>query len=101
MLQNSKLQNIHMSHFCRIFPIRPRRNVQGTRRLPIGYPQGPRSLHFRGKRPIPRLPELASSSARPAAALRDLGEGVEIPREAVFVLRIQAVFHIHNQLVQR
>ena len=36
-------------------------------------PQGPRSLHFRGKRPIPRLPELASSSARPAAALRDHG----------------------------
>ena len=34
-------------------------------------PPGPRSLHFRGKRPIPRLPELASSCARPAAALRD------------------------------
>ena len=34
---------------------------------------GPCSLHFRGRRPIPRLPELASSSARPqAAALRDL-----------------------------
>ena len=27
-------------------------------------PQGPRSLHFRGMRPIPRLPKLASSSAR-------------------------------------
>ena len=46
---------------------------------PTGYrevtPQGPRSLHFRGKRPIPRLLELVSarSSARPlsAAALRD------------------------------
>ena len=33
---------------------------------------------FRGKRPIPRLPELASSCARPlpAAALRDLDERV-------------------------
>ena len=46
---------------------RPGRNV----RLPHGYPPGPRSLHFRGRRPIPRLPKLASSSARPAAALRD------------------------------
>ena len=46
---------------------------------PTGSRQGPRSLHFRGRRPIPRLPKLASSSARPAAALRDvvlrLGEG--------------------------
>ena len=44
-------------------------------RLPHAYPtltpRGPRSLHFRGRRPLPRLPELASSSARPAAALRD------------------------------
>ena len=41
-------------------------------RVPGGYPQGPRSLHFRGKRPILRLPELASSCAPPqAAALRD------------------------------
>ena len=36
--------------------------------------RGPRSLHFRGRRPIPRLPELASSSARPAAAIRDEDE---------------------------
>ena len=36
-------------------------------RVPGGYPQatpqGPRSLHFRGKRPIPRLPELAHAAA--------------------------------------
>ena len=42
---------------------------------PTGYrevtPQGPRSLHFRGKRPILRLPKLASICARPAAAFRD------------------------------
>ena len=47
--------------FCRIFAIRPRRNVQGTRRVPGGYPEvtreGPHSLHFRGKRPIPHLPK--------------------------------------------
>ena len=36
---------------------------------------GPRSLHFRGSRPIPRLPELASSCVRPAAALREFGGG--------------------------
>ena len=39
---------------------------------PGGYRLGPRSLHFRGRRPIPRLPKLASSCARPAAALRDI-----------------------------
>ena len=33
--------------------------------------RGPRRLHFRGRRPIPRLPELASNCVRPAAALRD------------------------------
>ena len=27
------------------------------RRLPGGYREGPRSLHFRGKRPIPHLPK--------------------------------------------
>ena len=40
---------------------------------PTGYrevtPQGPRSLHFRGMRPIPRLQKLASSSARPGRPL--------------------------------
>ena len=41
---------------------------------PTVTPMGPRSLHFRGRRPIPRLPKLASSCARPAAALRDLLE---------------------------
>ena len=40
---------------------------------PTGYPQGPRGLHFSGRRPIAHLPESASSCARPqAAALRDL-----------------------------
>ena len=37
-------------------------------------PPGPRSLHFRGRRPIPRLPELAINCVRPVAALRDLNE---------------------------
>ena len=36
------------------------------------YPEGPRSLHFRRRRPIPGLPKLASNCVRPAAALRDL-----------------------------
>ena len=41
-------------------------------------PAGPRGLHFRGRRPIPRLPDLASSCARPlgAAALRDVDGAV-------------------------
>ena len=47
-------------------------------KVPGGYPQatpqGPRSSHFRGKRPIPRLQKLASSCARPTAALRDLSQ---------------------------
>ena len=34
--------------FCRIFPIMPRRNVRGPHRVPTGYPEAPRSLHFRG-----------------------------------------------------
>ena len=60
-----------LPEFCRIFPIRPRRNVRGPHRVPTVTPQGPRSLHFRGKRPILRFQKLASSCARPAAALRD------------------------------
>ena len=43
---------------------------------PTVTPMGPRSLHFRGNCPIPRLQKLASSCARPAAALRDLVEHV-------------------------
>ena len=53
----------------------PSGSRQGTRWVPGGSPEGPRSLHFRGKRPIPRLPTLASSCARPlsaAAQHRDL-----------------------------
>ena len=53
---------------------RPWRNVRLPRRPPgemYGYPAGLRSLHFCGRRPIPRLPELASNCVRPAAALRD------------------------------
>ena len=47
---------------------------------PTVTPEGPRSLHFRGMRPIPRLRELASSCVRPqTAALRDYAqeEGAE------------------------
>ena len=40
-------------------------------RLMYGNLASLRSLNFCGRRPIPRLPELASSCARPAAALRD------------------------------
>ena len=41
---------------------------------PTVTPEDPRSLHFRGNYPIPRLQKLASSCARPqAAALRDHG----------------------------
>ena len=51
-------------------------------RVPGGYPEvtreGPRSLHFRGKRPIPRLPKLA-----PAAAL-----GLSLSRSPRHVLVI-------------
>ena len=56
------------TNFWGDFARRLRRNV----RLMYGYPAGLRSLHFCGRRPIPRLPELASSCARPAAALRDI-----------------------------
>ena len=45
-----------------------------------GYPtvtrRGPRGLHFRGRQPIPRLPELASNCVRPAAALRDQSDNL-------------------------
>ena len=59
--------------FCRIFAIRPRRNVQGTRRVPGGYPGGSPQFAFSRKTPHTAPPKkLASSSARPqAAALRD------------------------------
>ena len=63
--------------FCRIFQIRSRRNVQGTRRVPGGhpggYPGGSPQFAFSRKTPHTAPPKkLASSSARPAAALRDL-----------------------------
>ena len=64
-----------LPEFCRIFPIRPRRNVRGPDRVPGGSRQGPRSLHFRGKRPIPRLPELAHAAPlglRPLSATSPL-----------------------------
>ena len=55
---------------------RPGRNV----RLPHGYPgvtpPGPRSLHFRARRPKPRLPKLARSCARPQAAARPFWLGL-------------------------
>ena len=68
-----------LPNFCRIFAIRPRRNVQGTGRVPGGYPGGypGGSPKFAFSRKLPHIAppkKLASSSARPsfAAALRDL-----------------------------
>ena len=58
--------------FCRIFAVRPRRNVQGTGRVPGGYPGVPPQFAFSRKTPHTEPPKkLASSSARPATALRD------------------------------
>ena len=60
--------------FCRNFAGFSQLGPGEMYRVPGGYPQatlqGPRSLHFRGKRPIPRLLELVSarSSARPLSA---------------------------------
>ena len=52
--------------FCRIFAIRPRRNVQGTGRVPGGYPGGSPQFAFSRKLPHTAPPKkLASSSARP------------------------------------
>ena len=50
---------------------KPRRDVREMYGYPTVARRGPRSLHFRGRRPIPRLPELASNCVRPAAALRE------------------------------
>ena len=67
--------------FCRIFQIRSRRNVQGTGRLPRRLPGrlpgrvpgGSPQFAFSRKTPHTAPPKkLASSCARPAAALRDL-----------------------------
>ena len=64
--------------FCRIFAIRPRRNVQGTGRVPGGYPGGSPQFAFSRKLPHTAPPKkLASSSARPAAALRDVCVGFQ------------------------
>ena len=52
-------------------PVKCTRTPEGTDKVPGGYPEGPRSLHFRRRRPIPGLPKLASNCVRPAAALRD------------------------------
>ena len=52
---------------------------------PTVTPEGPRSLHFRGNCPIPRLQKLASSCARPqAAALRDVAVSPSTSLRAVF-----------------
>ena len=56
--------------FCRIFAIRPRRNVQGTGRVPGGYPGGSPQFAFSRKLPHTAPPKkLASSSARPGRPL--------------------------------
>ena len=67
----------NLPEFCRIFPIRPRRNVQGTRRG--GYPEGTRrvpAVRVFAENALYRASKKVSarSSARPssAAALRDL-----------------------------
>ena len=70
-----------MLKFCRIFQIRSRRNVQGTRRLPRRLPGrvpgGSPQFAFSRKTPHTAPPKkLASSSARPAAALRDVAAEV-------------------------
>ena len=89
---------------------------------PTVTPEGPRSLHFRGNCPIPRLPELASSCARPqAAALRDLEEALHdvggwtasvdevevdvlqaMPREPVSVVHliVQSNYHGNASLLE-
>ena len=64
--------------FCRIFLIRPRRNVQGTGRVPGGYREGtgrvPAVCIFAENAPYRTSQKVsARSSARPAAALRDQG----------------------------
>ena len=60
-----------------------------------GYPMvirpGPRSLHFRGRRPIPRLPELAHAAAlgrsqRPLPATKPAGRAA--PRKAIAKARL-------------
>ena len=70
--------------FCRIFAIRPRRNVRGPTvnvRGPHSYPGGSPQFAFLRKTPHTALPKkLASSSARPAAALRDDGRSARYER---------------------
>ena len=72
---------LKLPEFCRIFPIRPRRNVRGPGRVPTGSPQGPGrvptgSPQFAFSRNASHTapPKVsARSCARPqAAALRDL-----------------------------
>ena len=67
------------ARICRNFSGFPNEARGEMYRVPGGYPQatpqGPRSLHFRGKRPIPRLPELAHAAPlglRPLSATSPL-----------------------------
>ena len=50
------------------------RNVREMYGYPTVTPPGPRGLHFRGRRPVAHLPELAHAAAcglKPAAQPRD------------------------------
>ena len=64
--------------FCRIFPIKPRRNVRGPIGYPTGYPTGSPQFAFSRKTSYTAPPRIsARSCARPqAAALRDFIRGV-------------------------
>ena len=78
--------------FCRIFQIRPRRNVQGTHRLPRRVPGGSPQFAFSRKTPhTAPANKLASSSARPAAALRDKGKESMPDRQDHELLASEAV----------
>ena len=50
---------LDLAKFCLIFAgfskLGPGEMYRVPTGYPGGYPEGPRSLHFRGKRPIPRL----------------------------------------------
>ena len=56
--------------FCRIFQIRPRRNVQGTRRVPGGSPQFAFSRKTPHTAPPKKLAPAAALGLRPLSAKR-------------------------------
>ena len=69
MIQQEHFEKISLQKFAGFSQLGPGEMYAD----PTVTPEGPRSLHFRGNCPIPRLPELASRCARlQAAALRDV-----------------------------